>query len=205
MDRDLAKNYEKFLLTDAKLKIADNERLEKGKEIIRIAIENYLGWTPTEAMVHMDLRIWQAMKLDKIAKYVTTKRNFNNFRYCLKIAYEKENPKNNLKSILQNQSTVKSILNASNKQREIIAGLIAEFVTKYYSKCTVFELYEKFADKNFEQILKDENLFGSIIEYFGSPLIALHYCLPRKYKNKVLYAFYSYEKVYDATKKACDD
>lgn len=178
-----------------------NER--NALEVIRYAIEDFLGWSPQEAKIYLNGEIVKLMKLDTIVRFVRFPAELDpekDLFYLAHLLYPRQINFNGRELILRTY-------------KEVLDGVLYKFPKEYLSgsmgvtrACICFqymiqqflpfnnieEMYKFFSTTNGVKALKKYRLYAICTDIFDYPIDFLHESLSRKQKNEFFYHYYKF-------------
>lgn len=172
-------------------------------EVFKYAIEDFLGWSPEEAQLYLNMDILKIMKLDTIVRFIRFPAELNlekDLFYIAHLLYPKRVKFNSRELILRTY-------------KEVLDGILYKFPKEYLSgsmgvtrACICFqymasqflpfnnveEMYKFFSTTNGVKALKKYRLYAICTDIFDYPIDFLHESLSSSQKNEFFYHYYKF-------------
>ena len=184
----------------------NEERNEKrALYVFKYAIEFYLGWSPKQAISHLDWKIIRLMKLDQLLKYIIFPPEMNE-KDDIYIILGKLYP--NLVKLDEKEITLKVYKRVLEKDlykfpKEYLSGdeqgryraiiCFQYMLSQFTSFNNAQEMYKFFSTSNGTKILKKYRLSIACISMFEHPIDFLHASLPSDARDDFWYRYYKFK------------
>lgn len=197
------KNYSSYYFKKTKY---SNEQMSL--VIFKFAFERLLNWTPYELRDCLDIDIIRALKLDMLFSYIQfppeLKKDVNkNILYILSKIYPDKIKMSFIDITLKvyedfiNKTTNKlprDFFTGTADGRNRACVCLLYIISRRYAYKSVKQLYEMFADKEIDSILKSYKLSSVCKENYMNPLEFLHDALPTHLKDDLYFNYYLFEE-----------
>lgn len=211
MENDIFYEYEMILIGKKNLfsnfffMNNDTKNEENALRVFKFAIEFYLGWSPQDAVAHLNYKVIDLMKLTQLLKYIKFPPELDERDYIYIILgklYPNIVKLNNKEITLKVYKRVlekdlykfpKDYLSGDEESRNRAIICFQYMLSQYTSFNNVKDMYSYFASSNGPKLLKKYRLNIACISMFEHPLDFLHESLPDDVKSEFWYRFYKFK------------
>lgn len=184
-------------------KLSDGEKERDALSLTRYIVENVLGWTPEEAMVHITTDIGRRLGMNELFKYVDSPmevRLSEDYRWLIHRAYptqtryDTQEPLFNLyhKIIAGEIKRFPRNFFMGKDGREKASALFRDYISRNIPAKSIGELYRIFSNNaDGWNILRNAHLYHETAPYYSSPLEFLHDTLGPE-ADRFFYSYYQY-------------
>lgn len=186
-----------------KKKLSDDEKERDALSVVRYIVENVLGWTPEEAMVHITTDIGRRLRMDALLKYVDSPMEVmlsEDYRWLIHKAYPSQTRYDTQEPLF---NMYHKIISGEIKRfprnffmgkdgRKKASALFRDYISRNIPAGSISELYDIFSNSaNGWNILRNAHLYHETAPYYSSPLEFLHDTLGQE-ADRLLYSYYQY-------------
>ena len=184
-------------------RLADAEKEKDALSIVRHVVKDVLGWTPEQAMEHIDAEVARRARLDMLFKYIDCPMEVvrgEDYQWMVHKAFPSETRYDGTEQLFRIYDLVLSgrmkkfprNFFTGERGMEKVVTLFRSYVSRNVPASSIADLYRIFSDNaRGWNILRDAHLYYEVAPAYSSPLEFLHDSIGAE-ADDFLYSFYQF-------------